>query len=127
MLKKLRARLAQYLVKLLKEAEPEEPALQAIDQIPKFISVDSLLTLTNKGWYIGKRRLLPDQASILKAEAREFGNSFLWKLIRNDIHYQAYLQGTAKRRTDMDAIYAGAMYKDLEILEEFIERCNTRL
>lgn len=94
-----------------------------IHQIPRFIHPDSLLVLTSRGWYIGKRRLQTDQASILKEEARQFADSFLWKLMRNDVHYQAYLQGTAKRRTDLDAVYAGAMYRDLEILEKFIDNC----
>jgi len=112
MWKKWKERLKAFFVK-------ENPEIY---QIPAFISPENLLTLTNKGWYIGKRRLQPDQAALLKDEAREFSNSFLWKLMRNDVHYQAYLQATAKRRTDMDAIYAGAMYKDLEILEQFMER-----
>lgn len=101
-----------------------------IYQIPKFIDPSTVLTLTNKGWYIGKRRISVEEASQLKAEAREFEGSYLWQLIRRDVHYIAYLQGTAKRRigdekaAQVDAIYAGAMYKDLEIIEEFIERCK---
>ncbi len=96
-----------------------------IPKIPRFISKDSLLVVTNRGLFIGKRKLTQDQVSLLKSEAKEFSDSFLWKIMRNDIHYLAYLQATAKRKTDMDAIYAGAMYKDLEILEEFMERCKT--
>ena len=117
MWKKWKEQLAQFFVK----------EKEAIPKIPAFIGPESLLTFTSRGWYIGKRRLSPEQASILKAEAKEFADSFLWKLMRNDIHYQAYLQATAKRRTDMDAIYAGAMYKDLELLEQFIERCKVNL
>lgn len=99
--------------------------LGEIYQIPKFMSAEQVLRLTNKGWYIGKRRIPPEEVAALKQEATNFKNSFLWRLMRRDIHYQAYLQATAKRKTDADAFYAGAMYKDLEVIEEFIERCES--
>lgn len=107
------------LIKLLEKEQPE------IYKIPRFIDADSVLRLIpGKGWYVGKKRLSPEDTSVLKAEAADFSKSYLWKLMRNDIHYVAYLQATAKRRTDEDAIYAGAMYKDLEILEQFIEEAK---
>lgn len=95
-----------------------------IYRIPKLITSDSALRLEADGWHIGTRRLTPEDRTTLRIEATEFAGSFLWKLMRNDIHYLAYLQATAKHRTDMDAVYAGAMYKDLEILETFMEQCK---
>lgn len=115
MWKKWKKRLA----KLFEDDEQPD-----IYRIPRFISDNSVLTLTKDGWRIGNRILNAEDRATLRLEAAEFGGSFLWKMMRNDIHYVAYLQGTAKRRTETDAIYAGAMYKDLEILETFIEQCK---
>jgi hypothetical protein len=114
MWKKWKDRISQ----LFEKEQPE------IYKIPRFISEDSLLQLTADGWSIGKRKLKPEDLATLKLEAKEFEGSFIWRLMRNDIHYMAYLQATAKRRTDADAIYAGAMYRDLEILETFLEQCK---
>ena len=114
MWKKLRNKVSQ----LFEKEQPE------IYKIPRFISEDSLLQPSGGGWRIGKRKLKPEDVATLKLEAKEFEGSFIWRLMRNDIHYLAYLQATAKRRTDADAIYAGAMYRDLEILETFLERCK---
>lgn len=94
-----------------------------IYRIPRFIDESEVLSLTNQGWYIGRRRLKQEEVAALKAEARDFQKSILWQMMRRDIHYVAYLQATAKRHTEMDAIFAGAMYKDLEILEKFIKQC----
>lgn len=96
-----------------------------IYRIPRFIDGDSVLRLTNFGWYIGNRKLSDEDRTTLKAEAAEFADSYLWELMRKDIHYAAYLQATAKRRTDEDAIYGGAMYRDLEILESFLNSCKS--
>lgn len=93
-------------------------------QIPRFISGEQVLQATSRGWYIGKRKLATEEISALKAEARDFEKSFLWQLMRNDIHYVAYLQSTAKAATTADLVYGGAMYKDLEILEQFIKQCK---
>lgn len=108
--------VAQFL-----ETEETEPETY---QIPKFISEQSVLQSVRGVWTIGKRKLGPEERSTLRAEAESFANSFLWKLMRNDIHYLAYLQSTAKRATDLDAVYGGAMYRDLEVLETFMEQCK---
>lgn len=115
MWKKWKDRISQ----LFEKEQPE------IYKIPRLINGDSVLQFVQGvGWQIGKRKLKPEDCATLKLEAAEFAQSFLWKLMRNDIHYVAYLQATAKRRSDADAIYAGAMYKDLEILEQFMEQCK---
>lgn len=96
-----------------------------IHRIPRGISEEQLLLRTSRGWYIGTRRLSNEEVAALKADAQQFANSHLWRVMRNDIHYLAYLQATANRRTDEDALYAGAMYRNLEILEQFIANCKT--
>jgi hypothetical protein len=122
MWKSLKGRLAKVLRGLLDESDKPE-----IPRIPRFIDADSILQRTNNIWHIGKRKLSQEEVSALKGEAEEFQDSYLWRVMRKDVHYLAYLQATAKRRTDDDAIYAAAMYRDLEILEQFIENCLTKL
>lgn len=97
---------------------------KTIPKITRFISADQILVQTAQGWYIGRRKLAKEEISALKTEAEQFSNSYLWDLMRKDIHYMAYLQATAKRRTDEDAIYAGAMYYNLELLEKFMAHCK---
>lgn len=103
-----------------------EPTKPTVYRIPRFIGTDSVLQFLpeKNGWYIGKRRLTPEDRAALRLEAKGFAGSFLWKMMRNDIHYLAYLQATAKRHTEADALYAGAMYRDLEVLEEFMKQCE---
>lgn len=96
-----------------------------IQLIPRFIDETEVLTLTNKGWYIGGRKMTKEESDALRSEALEFRKSYLWQVMRRDIHYQAYLQSTNKRATEIDAVYGGAMYKCLEILEKFLENCET--
>lgn len=122
MFERIRTLFHKFKLKSKPEPEKEQPY---IHKIPRFIDASQLLTLTSRGWYIGDRRLSPEEASQLAAEAREFSKSYLWQLMRRDVHYMAYLQATAKCRTESDLIYAGAMYRDLEILEEFMKRCKT--
>jgi hypothetical protein len=93
-------------------------------RIPRFIDSTEVLSVSSRGWYIGPRKLRAEEVSALKAEAKDFERSFLWQTMRRDIHYLAYLQATAKAATQDDLIYAGAMYKDLEILESFIKQCK---
>ena len=106
-----------------------------IHPIPKFISEDELLhevirkdghqRIVNRGWYVGKRKIPETEVAALREEAKQFSQSFLWELMRRDVHFIAYLRATAKARTDSDLIYAGAMYYDLELLETFIEKCKS--
>lgn len=107
-----------------KKTEDRTLKARAIYQIPRFIDETNVLHATSKGWYIGKRRLKAEEVQALKAEAKDFAESYLWQLMRRDIHYVAYLQSTNKRHTEEDAIYGGAMYRALEILEQFITQCT---
>lgn len=93
--------------------------------IPQFISKEDILNITTTGAFIGNRRLTLTERDALKVDARHFGESFLWQMMRREIHYVAYLQATNKAQTQEDINYANAMYKNLEVLEEFIKSCRT--
>lgn len=105
--------------------DTDDKKLPRIYQIPRFIDESEVLQLTSRGWYIGKHKLSGPEVSALKAEALDFQKSYLWQLMRRDVHYVAYLQSTTKRASELDAVYGGAMYRCLSILEEFIKQCQT--
>lgn len=93
--------------------------------IPKFISIDDILRKTPQGVFIGDRKLKSEETQALKLDAEYFENSILWQLMKRDVHYIAYLQATNKAKTQDDINYANAMYKNLEVLAEFIKNCRT--
>lgn len=91
----------------------------------KAVHEDELLVQTNRGWYIGKHRLSDAEMAALSAEAKDFRDSYLWKMIRKDVQFVAYLRSQAKARTDGDLIYGSAMYYNIELIQKFIERCES--
>lgn len=94
-----------------------------VKHLLKAVHEDELLVLTNKGWYVGGKRIEPETVSQLRAEARDFKRSYLWKMMSRDVRFMAYMRATNKARTPEDMIYSSAMYYDLELLEKFIDRC----
>lgn len=93
--------------------------------IPKFIDINDILQITNKGVFIGTRRLDKSEIQALKADADHFAKSFLWQMMHRDVHYICYLQATNKARSQDDINYANAMYQNLELLDKFIKNCRT--
>lgn len=92
--------------------------------IPRPIFEDEVLTVTNKGWYIGNRKLSQEEVTGLREDAKAFGASYLWKVMRKDIHFMAYLRATNKAQSAEDIVYANSMYYNLELIEKFIKRCT---
>lgn len=83
---------------------------------------DELLVFTNRGWYIGKRLLKPEEVSILREDAKNFSESFLWRMMKREVKFMAYMRATNKARSSEDLIYSGAMYYNLELLEKFLKQ-----
>lgn len=95
-----------------------------VKHLLKAVHEDQLLIQTNRGWYVGTRKLSPEEVARLRDDARQFENSHLWRFIRREIRFMAFLQATNKARTDSDLLYSSAMYYDLEIIEKFITKCK---
>lgn len=98
-----------------------------VKRLLKAVHEDELLVQTNRGWFIGRRRLSPEEVQALKAEAKDFRGSYLWNAMKKDVKFMAFLRATNLAKSDMDLIYSGAMYYDLELLEKFIENCEINL
>ena len=97
----------------------------AIKSILKAVHEDELLVVTSKGWYVGTHRIPQQEVTILKEEAREFRGSYLWKLMSQDVRYIAFLRATNKATSGEDLLYSSAMYYNLQLLEEFMKKCES--
>lgn len=94
-----------------------------VKNLLKAVHEDDLLTQKAPGkWYLGQRRLRPEEVSELAAEARDFKKSFLWTAMTRDIRYIAFIRATSKATSSEDLIYSSAMYYDLQILEGFMQK-----
>lgn len=105
-------------------AESKKESSSLRNSIPRPIFEDEVLVSTTKGWYIGTRRLTKEEVSALREDARHFQDSFMWSVLRKDIHFLAYLRATNKAQSVKDIEYANAMYQNLEIIEKFLKRCT---
>jgi len=102
-MKWLRHKLIQHLVRNLLAA----------------ISPDDILTLTNRGWFYGGRKLTPEEVVQFKEEAKAFGDSILWRIMTSEIRYQANLRMFEKGIGE-NTVFGRAMLYNLELLEQFI-------
>lgn len=74
------------------------------------IRKDELLREENGAWYSGDRELTVHEIRQIKAEARALLNSLLWRVLENDVDYQAYKCIFTKSRNEFDLI-SGKMLK----------------
>lgn len=88
------------------------------------ITEDDVLTLTNRGYYLGKQKLTPEEVTHLKEEVNSFKESILWKLLKNEVRFMANLRMFEKGISSEQTIFGRAMLYNLEIIEKFIERCK---
>lgn len=86
------------------------------------LTSDDLLTITNKGVSLGKKRLSPEEVAQIKEEARQFSNSYVWKLMSNEIRYEANLRMFEKGIIPENTTFGRAMLYDLGILETFLRQ-----
>ena len=104
----LRRKLIQYLVRNLLAAIPEE----------------AVLTVSNRGWFLNKRKLSPEEVAHLAETCRSFQESEVWKLVHNEIRYLANLQMFEKGIKEENTVFGRAMLYNLEIMEKFLVMCG---
>lgn len=88
------------------------------------LTADDILTFTNKGWYIHKRRLSDDEVMQLKDEAQMLKDSVLWKLISNEIRFLANTRMFEKSAAEGNSVFGRAMLYNVDIIENFLDRCK---
>lgn len=107
MIRKLKRKLLQYLTRNLLKALTEE----------------DVLTITNKGWFLNRRKLAPEEVAHIKAEATDFEKSLLWTLMRKDIEWAAFVLGR-KAKTDEENLACHYMFYNLDIMERYLRNVN---
>ena len=106
-MRKLKHKLIQFLTKHL---------LKAVNE-------DDILRITNKGWFLNKKKLTPEEVSYLKEEANSFNESLLWKLMSREIEYVAFIRGR-KSKTDEDNLACHYMFYNLDLIQKYLENCK---
>lgn len=89
----------------------------------KAITEDDVLRMTNKGWFLHKRKLGSDEIEHLKEEAKSFKESILWKMMSKDIEYIAFVTGR-KAKTDDENLACHYMFYNLDIIERYLNNCS---
>ena len=106
-MKYLKIRLLQYLTK----------------NLLKMVTEDEILRITSEGFMVNKRKLEVDEIHALRAEAREFKESMVWKFMCNELEYVAFVRGR-KSTTDMDNYGTHAMFYNLDLMQKFLDNLS---
>jgi hypothetical protein len=101
--------LIQYLVKDLLCAVPE----------------DDLLLITTTGWLKNKRKLSGEEVAFLKEEAKIIKESLLWKVMNDELRYQANLRMFEKGQIPENTTFGRAMLYNQELMREYVERISS--
>ena len=91
------------------------------------ISEEDILTISSEGFLYHKRKLMPDEVSALKAEAKILKDSFLWKLMKREVEYMAYMRMTAHAKmTDgiNDIIFGKALFYSTDLMRKFLDNMS---
>lgn len=88
----------------------------------KAVTEDEILQVANRRWIIGSKKLSADEVETLKAEADVLRDSFLWKLMTNEVKYLAGLTMLDKAKLPEDMYFGKAMVYSIEMLNRFLER-----
>lgn len=77
-----------------------------VKDVFKTISPDDLLRIEAKSWTHKGIKMHPDQVNSLKAQAQEFKDSLLWRILKAELAHVALENGFEKSQTAADQIAA---------------------
>lgn len=83
---------------------------------------DDLLTILNGNVYFGGRKLTAEEILQVKEDARQFKDSYIWKLISNEVRYQANLRMFEKGIIPENTTFGRAMLYNIEVIETFLNQ-----
>src|SRR5687768_15711386 len=86
------------------------------------ITEKDILAITNKGWFMEKRKLSPEEVVFLKEEAEALKKSLLWKLMADDLRWQANLRMFEKSAEGGNSVFGRAMLYNVEVIRQYLER-----
>lgn len=88
------------------------------------LTVDDILTFTNKGLFIKGRKLSSEEVAQLKDDADSFSKSFLWQTMTKEIRFLANDRMFEKSAVEGNSVFGRAMLYNIDILEKFVDRCK---
>lgn len=88
------------------------------------VTENEILTITNRGWLLGKRKLTEEEVAQLKDDAESFRHSVLWNLVASEIRYLANINMFEKGDTPNATTFGRAMLYNLQLIEKFMDRCK---
>ena len=116
--------MRKWLIKKLnvtvEDLDKHEVLTLAVKKLFNTISAEDVLKEKELQWFFQGKALRKDQVDMLKAEATNFNESFLWKVLSADIKYHANKQMFIKSRTEYDIMMGKSWLYVLDVI-------NTRL
>jgi hypothetical protein len=87
------------------------------------VNEEDLLLITNHGWVSRGRKLSAEEKAEIKAQANDFADSLLWEYISKELEYAAFVRGR-KAMTDRDNDASHFMFYNLDLIQQFLKRCQ---
>lgn len=87
-----------------------------------FITEQDVLRIVNRNLYLGDSKLSDEEIGILKEESGALLNSMLWKFMKRNVEYLATVKMGKQARNTEDIIFGNAMFHNLFIIEEFLNK-----
>lgn len=93
----------------------------AVKKLFNTIGADDIFSIHESGhWMFEGKPIRPEEVKLLKAEAMQFQNSFLWRVLQKELKYQANKKMFIESREVIDMV-AG------KLLVYYIDIISTRL
>lgn len=89
----------------------------------KAVSSEDIITITSRGWVTENRTLTQEERQQIKMEAQDLADSTLWKYLSKELEYAAFVRGR-KATNDEDNMACHYMFYNLDLIEQFLERCR---
>jgi len=92
----------------------------------KAITEDDILIVSGRDFLINRIKLSPEEIQNLKDDAETFKDSLLWRLISNEVKFDAIQRMGDKAVTPDDIIFGKAMLYDINLIRNFIENLSKK-
>ena len=98
--------------------------LRLTKKLLRVVLEEDILQVTNQGYLVNNRRLSPEEVAVLKEEARLLKDSFLWKMMLNEVEYLAFIKMSYRAARPEDIIHGNAMFLAVDTLRKFLKNIS---
>ena len=88
------------------------------------VTDEDILTITNKGWFQGKRKLSEEEIMFLKEEAKALQESILWKMMVSELRWMANLRMFEKSAEEGNSAFGRALLYAIETERQYLDRVS---